>query len=317
MANGLLIVNLGSPASPSTKDVRSYLKEFLSDQNVITMPKIFWQPILRGFILPLRSWRSATFYKHSWTKAGSPLIAYTQITRDRLQEILPNWDVQMAMNYGGQFEIETTLKKMKANGDTQIVVISLFPNYTQSTTKTIIDKVNASGVKAYIIRDFYKLPKFSELQARNIDQAYQKGDFDKVIISYHGIPSAMVRNGDPYKDETEETTSLIKSKLKIVPKEDVEMCYQSKFGPAPWLKPYLKNRLMELAQLGKRNVLVAMPSFVTDCLETLEENNVQNYQSFRENGGNKFETVRPFNGDPEFCQMLADMAVTKIKSEEK
>ena len=112
MAKGLLIVNLGSPVSPQTKDVRRYLREFLSDQNVITMPKILWQPILRGFVLPFRSWRSATFYQHEWTQAGSPLIAYTQVTRDRLRQALPDWDVQMAMTYGGQYPIAATLQEI-------------------------------------------------------------------------------------------------------------------------------------------------------------------------------------------------------------
>ncbi|MES5862401.1 ferrochelatase [Lacticaseibacillus paracasei] len=315
MAKGLLIVNLGSPVSPETKDVRRYLREFLSDQNVITMPKALWQPILRGFILPFRSWRSATFYKHEWTQAGSPLIAYTQVTRDRLRERLPDWDVQMAMNYGGEYPIGETLQTMATRGDAPIVVIPLFPEYTQSTTKTILDKVAASSVKTVVIDRFYDHSDYQKILAQQIDDAYEAGAYDTVILSYHGIPTAMVRHGDPYQQECETTTAGVKQYLKKVPQTKVEMCYQSKFGPVPWLKPYLRNRLMELAALGKRNVLVATPSFVADCLETLEENNVQNYQTFRANGGKNFATVRPMNGCEPFCDFLAKLAEDKIAAE--
>ena len=112
------------------------------------------KPILRGFILPFRSWRSATFYKHEWTQAGSPLIAYTQVTRDRLRERLPDWDVQMAMNYGGEYPIGETLQTMAARGDAPIVVIPLFPEYTQSTTKTILIRSRLPGVKTVVIDRF-------------------------------------------------------------------------------------------------------------------------------------------------------------------
>ncbi|MDE3282940.1 MULTISPECIES: ferrochelatase [Lacticaseibacillus] len=315
MATGLLIVNLGSPVSPSTRDVRRYLQEFLSDQNVITMPKMLWQPILRGFILPFRSWRSATFYQHEWTKAGSPLIAYTQVTRDRLRKKLPDWDVQMAMTYGGEYPIGETLQGMAARGDHPIVVIPLFPEYTQSTTKTILDKVAASGVKTLVIDQFYDQPAYLQLLAQQLDDAYSQDDYDTVILSYHGIPTSMVRHGDPYQQACEATTAGVKRYLKKVPQEKVEMCYQSKFGPVPWLKPYLRNRLMALAALGKRRVLVTTPSFVADCLETLEENDVQNYQTFRANGGKVFKSVRPMNGCAPFCDILASLAKEKVAAE--
>ncbi|MCZ2733597.1 ferrochelatase [Lacticaseibacillus rhamnosus] len=315
MAKGLLIVNLGSPVSPQTKDVRRYLREFLSDQNVITMPKILWQPILRGFVLPFRSWRSATFYQHEWTQAGSPLIAYTQVTRDRLRQALPDWDVQMAMTYGGQYPIAASLQAMAARGDRPIVVIPLFPAYTQSTTKTILEKVAASGVKTLNVEHFYEQSAYQKLLAQQLDDAYIQGDYDAVIMSYHGIPTAMVRHGDPYQQACEATTAGVKRYLTKVPPAIVETCYQSKFGPVPWLKPYLRNRLMALAALGKRRVLVTTPSFVTDCLETLEENDVQNYQTFRANDGKVFKTVRPMNGSPAFCSFLATLAKEKVAAE--
>lgn len=308
---GLLLVNLGSPVSPSNTDVKAYLTEFLSDQNVVTLPKWFWQPILRGMVLPMRTWRSATFYQHMWTKAGSPLTAYTEIMQQKVQQILADWDVQYAMNYG-QPRIVDVLQQMHQNGDSDIVVIPLFLNYTQSTHDTIIEKVQASGVKTHLIKNFDDQPTYRQILARQVDDAYAKKDYDAVIFSYHGIPMSMVKKGDPYPQECVATTQGVEKYLRKVPAEKVQTVYQSKFGPMPWLKPYLKNTLMELAAMGKRSVLLVTPSFVEDCLETLEENNVQNYQTFKASGGNTFDAVKPMNGSDDFCQFLADLSVKQL-----
>lgn len=310
--NGLLLVNLGSPVSPSNKDVKAYLKEFLSDQNVVTLPKWFWQPILRGIILPARTWRSATFYQHMWTKAGSPLTAYTEIMKQKVQHDLPKWDVQYAVNYGRP-RIVDVLHEMKTRGDGEIVVLPLFPNYTQSTHDTIIEKVHASGVQAHIIKNFYDEPAYQRILAKQVDEAYPKKAYDAVIFSYHGIPMSMVKKGDPYKGECEATTQGVEKYLTKVPRDKIKTVFQSKFGPMPWLKPYLKNYLMELAAMGKRNVLLVTPSFVEDCLETIEENNVQNYQTFKASGGNVFDSVKPMNGSDEFCHFLAQLSVKQLQ----
>lgn len=134
-----------------------------------------------------------------------------------------------------------------------------------------------------------------------------QGQYDMLMISYHGIPVSMIKHGDPYKDETERTTVELRKRLNI-PQDKIKMAYQSKFDPMPWLKPYLKNTLLQLVQLGKRNVLVVSPSFITDCLETIEENAVQNYQTFRENGGNNLAIVPSLNDNSKFAQFIADLA---------
>ncbi len=306
MKHGLLLVNLGSPASPETSDVKEYLKEFLSDQNVIEMPKSIWQPILRGMILPTRSWRSATFYKHIWSKSGSPLIVYTQIIRDQVRELLPDWDVEMAMTYGTP-KIVDTLKAMEDNGCDETIVIPLFPQYTQSTHKTIIDKAKSANVPIKIIEHFYENVEYQKILAQHIQKSVDEFEYDQLLFSYHGIPTAMINHGDPYQKQCEETTSAI-SKLITFPNEKIKTVYQSKFGPMPWLKPYLKNELSQLVAVGKRNVLIVTPSFVADCLETLEEDNVQNYQSFKASGGDRFKLVEPMNDDPRFSQFIANLA---------
>lgn len=306
MSQGLLLVNLGSPASPQTSDVKKYLQEFLSDQNVIEMPRALWQPILRGIILPLRSWRSATFYQDSWLENGSPLIVNTKLITDGVQQCLPQWNVQMAMTYG-QPDIKQTLQKMQQDGCSNIILLPLFPQYTQSSTKSIIDQAKTANVNLTIIDRFYQEKTYQQILAKKIQQAWDNDSYDELFFSYHSIPTAMVKHGDPYQKECLATTEAV-SKLLNIPQNQIKTVYQSKFGPMPWLKPYLKNALMQAVELGKRNILIVTPSFVADCLETIEEDYVQNYQTFKASGGNKFQLVSPMNDDPNFCQFLADLA---------
>lgn len=305
--HGLLLVNLGSPDTPTTPAVKSYLKEFLSDRNVIEMPPALWQPLLRGIILPMRAWRSATFYRNCWLKEGSPLIIYTKRLNAKVQALLPNWNVQMAMTYGKP-TISDTLTKMKQECS-DITVIALFPHFTKSTTQSIIDKVNDVAPNAKIIDRFADMDGYLDVLTNHIQQAWDQGNYDKLLISYHGIPTAMVKHGDPYKAETERTTAKLCARLAI-PRDKIKMVYQSKFGPMPWLKPYLRNTLLNEAQLGHRNILIAAPSFVADCLETLEEDQNQNYQAFRENGGDNLDLVPALNDDPAFAHFLADLATS-------
>ncbi|WP_395322803.1 ferrochelatase [Levilactobacillus parabrevis] len=312
MHQGLLLVNLGSPASPQTADVRAYLKTFLSDRSVIEMPPALWQPILRGIILPLRSWRSATFYQHIWTKEGSPLIVYTQRITQQVQSQLPGWDVRYAMTYG-EPDIAKTLKFMVRAGCDNIVLLPLFPQYTQSTHDAIFKQAATSQAPLITIRHFYQDSAYLDLLADQVWQAYQQGSFDAVLFSYHSIPSAMVAHGDPYPTECQATTQGVLARLPNLPATKVQTVYQSKFGPMPWQKPYLKNTLMQLVELGKRNVLIATPSFVADCLETLEEDYVQNYQIFKASGGDTFQMVPPMNDDPRFAKVLANLARRKVR----
>lgn len=308
MKTGLLLVNLGSPASPDTPAVKTYLREFLSDQNVVELPKWFWQPLLRGIILPLRSWRSATFYQHIWTTSGSPLVAYTQIMTRQVQAALPDWDVRYAMTYGGP-RITATLQAMAQAGCDHTIVVPLYPQYTQSTHQTIIKAAQAAQVPITIVKHFYQEPTYQKLLAAKLQKTWLAADYDAIVFSYHGIPQSMVRHGDPYAQQCAATTAGVLKYLPEIPHDQVTTAYQSKFGPAPWLKPYLKNELMQLVELGKRRVLLVTPSFVADCLETLEEDRVQNYQTFRATGGDTLDLVPPMNADPAFSQFLADLAV--------
>ncbi|HJA21886.1 MAG TPA: ferrochelatase [Candidatus Limosilactobacillus intestinipullorum] len=307
--NGLLLVNLGSPAAPTTAAVKHYLSVFLGDHNVVTMPPALWQPLLKGIILPLRAWRSATFYQDIWTKAGSPLIVNSQRLATRVQDCLPDWDVRLAMTYE-QPAIADTLTAMK-RADDQVTVLSLFPHFTQSTTQSIIDQVRAVDPTIKVIDRFGTAPAYLKVLADQIQRAWEQKQYDRLLISYHGIPAAMVKHGDPYQEQTTATTAKLRQLLDI-PDGQVKMVYQSKFGPLPWLKPYLKNTLLQEAQLGHRRILIAAPSFVTDCLETLEEDGVQNYQAFRASGGQELDLVPALNDRLEFAQFIADLARKQV-----
>lgn len=307
---GLLLVNLGSPAKPTTPAVKRYLRQFLGDRNVVEMPAALWKPLLNGIILPMRSWRSATFYRDCWLKSGSPLIVNTKKLTAKVQAMLPEWSVKMAMTYGNP-SIGDTLQQMKQECK-RIIIFSLFPHFTKSTTQSIIEQVQAFDPTLPIIDRFADDPRYLTVLSQHIQRAWNNGNYDMLVISYHGIPVSMVKHGDPYQDETERTTVELRNRLNIAEKK-VEMAYQSKFGPMPWLKPYLKNRLLQLAQLGKRNILIAAPSFVTDCLETIEENSVQNYQSFRANGGKILDVVPSLNDDPHFAEFIADLAKERLQ----
>lgn len=306
---GLLLVNLGSPAEPTTPAVKNYLRQFLGDHNVVEMPPALWKPLLNGIILPMRSWRSATFYRDCWLKNGSPLIVNTKKLTAKVQQMLPEWSVKLELNYGKP-SISDTLRQMKQECK-YIIVLSLFPHFTKSTTQSIIEQVQAVDPTLPIIDRFADDPRYLTVLSKHIQEVWDNGNYDMLIISYHGIPVSMVKHGDPYQDETERTTIELKKRLTI-PKNQIEMAYQSKFGPMPWLKPYLKNRLLQLVQLGKRNILIVAPSFVTDCLETIEENSVQNYQAFRENGGNTLDVVSSLNDDSRFAEFIADLAKEQL-----
>lgn len=301
---GLLLVNLGSPSAPTTQAVRHYLKVFLGDPDVIGMPPAVWQPILKGFILPFRSWRSATFYRDVWTKEGSPLIVNSEKLAKKVQVLLPKWDVQLAMTYE-QPSIKDVLGAMKQRDD-HIIVLSLFPHYTRSTTLPVIKQVKAVDPDAQIIDRFGNEEGFVKVVAAKIEQSWKQKHYDRLIISYHGIPQSTVNHGDPYQKQTRQMTEQLK-KVLTIPDKQIIMAYQSKFGPAPWLKPYLKNTLLQETQLGHRNILIAAPSFATDCLETLEEDGVQNYQAFRQQGGQELDVVPAPNDDPAFAQFIADL----------
>lgn len=308
---GLLLVNLGSPANPSIPAVRSYLRQFLGDPNVITLPRWLWKPILSRMILPKRPAHSAKLYHDIWLPDGSPLIVYTRKLTARIQEQLPEWDVQMAMTYG-QPSISKTIQQMQQHCH-HIIVLSLFPHFTQSTTTSIIEQVQAIDPTIPIIQQFADQPAYLNLLAKHIQRAWDHGNYQRLFISYHGIPQSMVKHGDPYQQETRQTTAELCRRLDI-PQEQIQMTYQSKFGPLSWLQPYLHETLIHAADQGLKRALLVTPSFVADCLETLHENGFDNRQAFLDHGGEQLTVMPSLNADPDFASFIAQLAQAKVAS---
>jgi len=311
MQKGLLLVNLGTPDAPTTEDVHVYLDEFLSDPNVIQMPRWLWKPILHRFILPTRAWHSATLYERIWDNGESPLLKYTRMQAEQVQALLPDWIVKYAMTYRLP-RIETQLKALVDAGAEEIVVVPLFPQYTMTTTKTMEEQVAATGIPVHFVQSFYDNVGYLDLLAKNIGEQWNAGKYDRLILSYHGIPQSYVKKGDPYLEHVNATTRGILQRLPQLNNENTMQAFQSKFGPMPWLKPYLKQTLTGLPMKNVRKVLVATPAFVADCIETIEEIHVENHDAFMEFGGEQFDVVRPFNDDQTFSEILAKIAQDEL-----
>ena len=311
MTTGVLLVNLGTPASPNNVDVKPYLKEFLSDPNVIHVPKPIWQVILNGFILPMRTWRSATFYREIWLEEGSPLTVYTAKLAENLRNLRPDWLVGYAMTYGSP-TIPDRLQQLRENGADDIIVVPLFPQYSTTTTKTIVEKATAADPNAQIILSYETHPAYIEALAEKIKVDWQSNSYDKLMLSYHGIPTSYVRQGDDYLKQVNATTEALKTALQLDDTQIVQT-FQSKFGPTPWLKPYTSHVLTELPIYGDKNVLVATPGFVIDSLETLNELKITAAQTFKAAGGDRFSLVSPLNADPALAKMYESIVSDYVR----
>ncbi|EOH98794.1 ferrochelatase [Enterococcus moraviensis ATCC BAA-383] len=303
---GIMIVNLGTPDKPETKEVRAYLKRFLGDKRVIDTNRFIWLPILHGIILRTRPKKSAALYQKIWEEAGSPLLIYTKSQAEQLQARFPDQVVRYAMSYSKPL-IPEVLQEMHTLGVTDLTVIPLYPQYSTTTTAPIFDEVakfylNAEAIPSlHFIQSFYDEPLYIDALANQIKQALSEKKVDKIIFSYHGIPVSYVKKGDPYLEHCQQTTQAVMDRVGDVP---FISTFQSKFGPAEWLTPATDQTLKELPKTGVKNILILTPGFVSDCLETVEEIEKENCGYFIENGGDYFRYIHPFNEDPELIDIL-------------
>lgn len=303
---GILLVALGTPRSCETEDVREYLKEFLGDPLVIQKPRWLWLPILNGIILKVRPQKSAEMYKQIWTDEGSPLMSYTIAQTEQLQGLREDFDVRFAMTYG-EPRIDKVIREMKESGVEDITVLPLYPQYSLTTVEPIIQQVKKIDDKINVIRDFHQIESYTDLLADSIREKWQANHYDKLILSYHGIPlSYVTKKKDAYEAQCIETTRLFVEKLGLK-EEEYEHTYQSKFGPEKWLEPATIDRIAELPKEDTKKVLICSPAFVADCLETLFELEIENKEVFVENGGETFDFVHPFNDSLEFTKVLSEV----------
>lgn len=306
---GIILVNLGTPDKPETKEVRAYLKRFLGDKRVIDTNRLIWLPVLHGIILRTRPKKSAALYQQIWQEAGSPLLIYTQSQTKQLQARFPDQVVRYAMSYSSPL-IPEVLQEMHDLGVTDLTIIPLYPQYSTTTTAPIFDEVAKFYLKAeaipslHFIQSFYDEPLYIEALANQIKQALTERKIDKIVFSYHGIPVSYVEKGDHYLEHCQQTTQIVMEQVGDVSHIST---FQSKFGPAEWLTPATDQTLKELPKQGAKNILILTPGFVSDCLETIEEIEKENYGYFMENGGEHFHYIHPFNADPIFIDILEQL----------
>lgn len=302
---GILLTNLGSPDAPTAKALRIYLREFLSDRRIVEIPRLLWMMILHGIILRTRPKRSAKLYKDVWTKNGSPLTHMTAVQRDKLSAFLKdqgyeNTEVVMAMRYGNP-SIEAGLEELREKGFTRIVVFPLYPQYSSPTTGSTFDAVSKVLCKwrwvpeLHFINGYHKNPAYLDSLANSISEDLQaNGMPQKLVFSYHGMPKQFLNNGDPYHCLCLQTTRLVVEKLGL-DKDRVVSTFQSRFGKAEWLKPYTDATLKEYPAQGIKDIAIISPAFSADCLETLEEIEVENREIFKHAGGEKYRYIAALN----------------------
>ncbi|MGD8927511.1 MAG: ferrochelatase [Lysobacterales bacterium] len=298
---GVLLANLGTPDAPERRPVAKFLREFLSDRRVVDLPRIFWLPLLYLVIIPFRSGRSAAAYRKIWWPEGSPLLVLTERLADRLRGVLSGaMPVEVGMRYRGP-SIADGLSRLKEAVTDSVVVLPMYPQYSDTTTASIYDAVDAAlgqmgwQPRVHRIDDYHDHPAWVEAVANSIRTFQQEhGAADKLLFSLHGIPQRYVRQGDPYQAQCEASVRAIAAALGLDEGRWL-LTYQSRVGREPWLQPYTDLTLEALARDGVKSVQVVCPGFAVDCLETLEEIAMQNRELFEAAGGEKLEYIPALN----------------------
>ena len=290
---GVLICNLGTPETYKTKDVRRFLRQFLSDGRVIEIPKIIWWFILNGIILTLRPSKSAKLYKSVWTKEGSPLLVLSKKLTEKLKKSVgDSCEVELAMRYGNP-SMESALMSLKNKNCRKLIVIPMFPQYSGTTTGSIFDEVARVLSKwrwvpsLSFVNSYHDQPEYINALADSLSNHIKNNSPQKIMFTYHGIPKRNFDLGDPYQCYCQKTTRLVAEKLNLE-NDTYITTFQSRFGPAEWLKPYTSDTMGELPLQEVKNVLVVAPAFSVDCLETIEEIDQENKEIFLKAGGEKF-----------------------------
>ena len=328
---GILLINLGSPKKLTKKSVREYLKVFLSDDYVLDLPKILQQIILRVFILPFRPKKTLEAYELIWTPEGSPLITSTESIANKLS-LKTGWDVDYAMRYEDP-SIENALLNFKNKGIYKIIVISLYPHNALATTITtemetrIVANKLSEDFELVFTKPFFDNEIYINAIANTIKPCIEKASFDKIVFSYHGIPKRQAKKTDEtgvhcfsdsncceiagdgskdcYRSHTRIASDLTAKKLGLSD-DQWEVAYQSRLGPG-WLTPFTDKRLAELPEEGKKNIAVLCPSFISDCLETLEEIDIRGRKTFFDAGGKNMTYIPCLNDSEDTINLLENL----------
>ncbi|MEM1283048.1 MAG: ferrochelatase [Chlamydiota bacterium] len=337
---GILLVNLGTPKSPNSADVKEYLHEFLTDGRVIDVSWPLRQLLTRGLIVPRRYKESAQNYQQIWTDQGSPLMVHGLSVKRMLQEKLGDeFLVELAMRYQ-EPSMVSILEKMKSCS--QIVILPLFPQYASATTGSVHQKA-MDIVKKWqtiplltLINSYPTEPKMIEAFCALAKQ-YDIDAYDYVLLSFHGLPERQLRKADLnnhclqskeccktfceknascYGAQCHATAKAIAEELNLDP-EKYGICFQSRLGKDPWIKPYTSDVLQDLVSKDCKKVLVICPAFVSDCVETIHEISVEYQEEFLEMGGEKLDLVRGLNDHPLWIDALVDILMNHVSNPTK
>lgn len=335
---GALLVNLGSPNSTSTKDVKNYLDEFLMDERVIDVPYLMRAFLVKGIILNTRPKKSAEAYKKIWWDEGSPLIVLSQRLYKKVKEN-SEIPVELAMRYGNP-SMKSGIQKLAEQGVTEILLIPLYPQFAMATTETIevlakeIVKKHFPNIKLTTVPAFYNKPDYIEVLSESIQNELTKLAPEHLLFSYHGVPERHIKKSDItkshckidgsccntpspahefcYRHQCYETTKQVAEKLNL--KEgSYSTSFQSRLGRDPWLQPYTDETIDNFAKNGVNKLAVVTPAFVSDCLETLEEIGMEAKHSFMENGGKEFNMIPCLNDNDKWVATLVSWIHTWAK----
>ncbi|MFD1216287.1 ferrochelatase [Microbulbifer celer] len=334
MKHAVIVMNLGTPAAPTPDGVRQFLKEFLSDPRVVEIPRPLWQVILNLFILPRRPQAIAPAYEEIWDcgldgepVTGSPIDYYTRrqaaLLQERLQKSVAGGGsmvVTHAMTYGKP-NLAETVAELREQGVESFTVLPLYPQYSATTTGAIYDQVakiirgqrNIPDIS--VAHEYWRNPAYIEALANSVREHWeQHGAAEKLLMSFHGIPKANTRKGDPYYHQCCGTAELLAEALSL-PRERWEICFQSRFGKAEWLQPYTDKTLIAWGESGVSSVDVICPAFSSDCLETLEEIAVENRANFIDAGGREYRYIPALNARADHIDALESVLRQRLAAD--
>jgi ferrochelatase len=318
----IVLVNLGTPAAPTTDAVCDFLAEFLSDPRVVESPRWIWWPILHGYILRTRPRRSAEAYAKVWRDDGSPLLVFSERLAEAVRtEVERRSDgkvgVALAMTYG-EPSMTATIKSLMARGVHRLLVLPLFPQYSATSTGAALDAA------LRVMQRLRRVPELRTISDYHADAGYlaalvgsvqahwaQHGRGDRLLLSFHGIPKKYAAAGDPYPDQCRETARRLGDALGLGD-DELLVTFQSRLGRQPWLRPYTDEAIEQLARQDVETLDVLCPGFAVDCLETLEEVALRYRTIFLTHGGRQFRYIPALNATRSHATALADIAMRQL-----
>lgn len=320
---GIILSNLGTPKEPRPQEVRKYLGEFLIDRRVVEIPRFVWCWILYCIILVFRPRSSAKKYSQIWTSKGSPLLvnakAQSRLLKKHLEKIYKQpIEVSLGMSYG-EPSIKKAFSQLREKNCTKILLFPLYPQYAASSSASAMDSLwrlllktrNVPEIRT--IRHYHDHPAYINALKLSVLTYWKKnGKPTKLIMSFHGIPKKSLYQGDPYHCECHKTGRLLAEALNLKD-NDYQVCFQSRFGKAEWLKPYFAEVIADLGKQKINNLHVICPGFSSDCLETLEEINMEGKSIFIDNGGKNYKYIPALNSDPNWIKAMGIISSSNLQ----